>query len=496
MSKIIYLGVHPPSHRNVGDFAQVLGIRKWFQDYFPSWEVLESDKGAAMHHLEEIAKDVEQDDLVFIHSGGDMGDRYLVWEQTRHAIVKAFPRNKIVSLPQTIRFSQSRNLKAAANVYNAHPDLTIMARDEISFQTALTYFNQSQVLLVPDFAFYLQPPAYDGPRNGVLICLRHDQEGALGKMEREELYKLGTPYDTTQSSGITPKMRQPRFEETMKVFQQHEVVVTDRFHGMVFAHLAGNPCIVFATSGHKIIGGKRWFGDQVKFVHNLKEVSTALRNPIPPRPIDWSKHFAPLKSRLFHGLRLDYRDVSELIRLRRSIRRWKRYPVEEGELRLVLEAGALAPTGANDQRIRFLPVRDRDLIDQVCVIKQGWTPRNQPALIVFVLFDLTAPGRRNQGRLEAVWGRLFWQDSAAAMENMMLMAESLGLSTCWVSVVLPDRIASLRKLLDIADNYEIACALFLGYGDQEIDYETAEWLRRPLKRDLSKMILGLNTLNS
>ena len=32
------------------------------------------------------------------------------------------------------------------------------------------------------------------------------------------------------------------------------------------------------------------------------------------------------------------------------------------------------------------------------------------------------------------WSRFIWQDTAATMMNMMLMAEALGLKTCWVSV--------------------------------------------------------------
>jgi len=496
MPKIIYLGVHPPSHKNIGDFAQVLGIRKWFQDYFPSWEVSEFDKSAVMHHLEEITKDIKQDDLIFIHSGGDMGDRYHVWEQARHAIVKALPKNKIVSLPQTIRFSKLRNLEAAANVYNAHPDLTIMARDEVSFQTALTHFNQSRVLLVPDFALYLRPPIYDGPRSGVLVCLRRDQEARLGSKEREELSKLGTLYDTSRSLGITPEMRQARFEETMAEFQRCEAVITDRFHGMIFAHMTQTPCLVLSTRGHKVTSGLEWFGNQIQLISNLSLVLDALRNLSPPKPIDWSKHFIPLKSRLFHGLRLDYRDEFQLIKHRRSIRKWKHYPVEKNELRLVLEAGALAPSGANDQRLRLLPLQDPGLIKQICEIKEDWTTANNPEVIVLSLFDLAAKGRLNNRRLEGHWSRLFWQDTAAAMENMMLMAESLGLSTCWVSLVLKDREARVRKLLQINKRYLIACALFLGYGDQKRDYETAMWLKRPLKRDLNKIILELDAPTS
>lgn len=494
MNKIFYLGIHPPHHSNIGDFSQVIGIQSWFNDYFPSWDVIIHSKRQVLSFLSQAESEVDENDLIFIHSGGDMGDRYLGWERIRLKIVKAFPKNKIISLPQTIHFSKSENLEGSARIYNSHPDLTIMARDEPSYEVACKHFDQCKVMLVPDFALYLKPPPYHDSKNGILVCLRADRESALDKDEREKLFTLGTPFDTSVGGGMLLEGRREQFEKTMEVFQRHEVVVTDRFHGMIFAHLAQTPCIVLSTKGHKVTAGTRWFGNQIQLAKDFEAVQHALKNPVPVRPISWSEHFVPLKSRLFHGLKLDYRDGFQLIKHRRSIRRWKHYPVEEDELRLVLEAGAMSPTGANDQRVRFLPVRDPDLIKKFCDIKLDWTPRSNPTVVIFVLFDLAAPGRRNRGGLDPVWGRLFWQDTAAAMENMMLMAESLGLSTCWVTLAMENRVARIRELFQINDRYLIACTLFLGYGDQKVDYEAAKWCGRPLKRDLDKMVLELGDL--
>lgn len=490
LNRIFYLGVHPTRHKNVGDFAQVLGIRGWFQDYFPSWEIIERDKGACLHQLDEIEAKITKHDLIFIHSGGDMGDRYLGWERARMKIVRTFPHNKIISLPQTIHFGSSLNLKESAKSYNAHKDLTIMARDRQSYKTATEHFDKCKVMLIPDFALYLNPPPFDGTREGTLVCLRKDRESALDNSERSLLYELGTSFDTSGKRGIAPSRRRFRFEETMTEFQRHKAVITDRFHGMIFAHMAQTPCLVLPTCDHKVTSGLEWFGNQMQLVTNLDSVPDMLKKLPPTRPIDWTKHFAPLKARLFHDLELDYRDALQLIKHRRSIRKWKLYPVEENELRLILEAGAMAPSGSNDQRLRLLSIQDSNLIKQFCVIKRDWTTASNPQVIVLVLFDLAAKGHRNNGKLEGCWSRLFWQDTAAAMENMMLMAESLGLSTCWVTLE-GNREVLIKELLNINEDHLIACTLFLGYGDQKRDYETAAWIRRPIKRDLNKMILSL-----
>ncbi|GAG84021.1 unnamed protein product [marine sediment metagenome] len=52
-----------------------------------------------------------------------------------------------------------------------------------------------------------------------------------------------------------------------------------------------------------------------------------------------------------------------------------------------------------------------------------------------------------------------------------------------------NRDVRVKELFQISEHYLIACALLLGYGDQKRDYETATWIRRPIKRDFDKMIL-------
>lgn len=309
---IFYLGVHPPNHRNIGDFAQVVGIRKWFKDLFPNQPISEFDKGKVMASLDKIKKTTKRNDLIFIQSGGDLGDRWLGWETTRRRIVKSFPENKIVSLPQTIYFSNTESgrgaLKGSARAYNSHRDLTIMARDVVSYGTAIKHFSKCNVLLCPDFALYLEVPESKVERRGCLLCMRRDRESRLGDSEKAAIRRLIPmeikEFDTKLKYDITPDKRERAFNETIKLFQSHEAVVTDRFHGMIFSYIAGTPCVALPTQNHKVTSGIEWFkgvkqirlGSPSQIPSALKQVTSEVG---PYLRIDWKgKYFKGLRAKL------------------------------------------------------------------------------------------------------------------------------------------------------------------------------------------------------
>jgi len=188
--------------------------------------------------------------------------------------------------------------------------------------------------------------------------------------------------------------------------------------------------------------------------------------------------------------KIDPSNLVQLIKGRRSIRSWVDKQVEDWKIKQILEAGVYAPSGSNDQRQRFMVIRSHALIKRICEIKRDWCVRSSPPIVILVLFDLGSKGSQNNLTLDKVWGRLMWQDTAASMQNMMLMAEALGLSTCWVSIAVPRKVEDIRKLLSLKERYRIACSLFIGYGAVSPDIETAKWLGKPIRRNMSRHIIS------
>lgn len=58
-------------------------------------------------------------------------------------------------LPQTIASVDAASLKHAAEIFNAHPDLTVFAREDRSYATAQEQFHKCRVIRAPDTVFHL-----------------------------------------------------------------------------------------------------------------------------------------------------------------------------------------------------------------------------------------------------------------------------------------------------------------------------------------------------
>ena len=122
-------------------------------------------------------------------------------------------------------------------------------------------------------------------------------------------------------------------------------------------------------------------------------------------------------------------DILDLIKKRRCVRHFKEEPFPPALLTRLLEAGQAAPTAGNVQPWRFYVVRNREKQERLCdaALGQMWI-RSAPVVIV-VCADLDRSrisyGRRG-GELYAL------QDTAAAIQNILLTATAAGLAACWV----------------------------------------------------------------
>ena len=98
-NKIIYALTPPPYLKNVGDHAQVIAIRAWLDKHFPELPVIEIDKDQGNYFLPALRWLVQLDDIFFLHSGGNLGDRGKWSETMRRQMISEFPSNQIISLP-------------------------------------------------------------------------------------------------------------------------------------------------------------------------------------------------------------------------------------------------------------------------------------------------------------------------------------------------------------------------------------------------------------
>jgi pyruvyl transferase EpsI len=289
--RAIYALTPTATLRNIGDHAQVVAIERWLMRHYPGHPIVELDKGMVLSCIDVLKARVTPKDLIFLHSGGNLGDRGRWSEAARRTMVSAFPDNRIVSLPQTIFFSDTplgrHERDISSTIYGRHRRLTVIGRDEVSGELAAQLFPHAQIATVPDFVLSLKAEDFGlqtnvVPTNRIMACLRQDNESVIAETTRHALARsLGeaTLFDTTLDRDIGPMDRAQVLRETLNLFLQHKAVVTDRFHGLIFSVICRKPTVLLRTIDHKLTSAVAWFKDipNVQFCDSVADVGPQLQ---------------------------------------------------------------------------------------------------------------------------------------------------------------------------------------------------------------------------
>ena len=154
-------------------------------------------------------------------------------------------------------------------------------------------------------------------------------------------------------------------------------------------------------------------------------------------------------------------DLFEAIYGRRSIRSFKPEPFPEEALTRILDAGRWAPSAGNVQPWEFIVVRDGRLKRGLAEAALHQTFIAEAPVVIVVCADL-ARARSSYGlRGETLY---CLQDTAAAVQNMLLAAYALGLGACWVGAF--DEKA-VKSLLEIPERCRPVAIIPIGYPAEQ-----------------------------
>lgn len=254
---------------NLGDVALTRATLAFCREHLPGHRPHVIPAHQTLRVLRGASRHAASDDVVVITGGGNLGDRYRRLEELRCEVVRAFPRQRIVSFPQSCEWSATaRGREALAysrHVYAAHPRLTLLARDRDSLARMRAAFPDTRVGLAPDTALWLRPDATqaDSPP---LVCLRRDDESALDGAEQRRLatelaaaWPGATQVDTAAEGTVD---LDGQLDRLLPRFAEAQLVVTDRLHGLVFARLHGRPCVGIEGANGKLRAlVETWFPD-------------------------------------------------------------------------------------------------------------------------------------------------------------------------------------------------------------------------------------------
>ncbi len=136
-------------------------------------------------------------------------------------------------------------------------------------------------------------------------------------------------------------------------------------------------------------------------------------------------------------------EVKDAIMGRRSIRKYEQKEVEDEKIREILEAAIWAPSAGNTQTWRFYVVRNRDLREKLMKASYMQKQIIEAPVSIVVTFD--------RDEIDKFYGRrgvelYAIQDTAAAIQNMLLRAYDLGLGTCWIGAFNEEEVASIVRV--------------------------------------------------
>lgn len=96
----------------------------------------------------QISKDI----LILFQGGGNFGDLWPKHHNFKLSVIKHYPDNQFVFLPQTVYFESDENMRECAMFLSQFKNVTICARDSVSYELLKNNFS-NKILLLPDMAF-------------------------------------------------------------------------------------------------------------------------------------------------------------------------------------------------------------------------------------------------------------------------------------------------------------------------------------------------------
>lgn len=151
-------------------------------------------------------------------------------------------------------------------------------------------------------------------------------------------------------------------------------------------------------------------------------------------------------------------DFQEIIRTRRSIRKYLKQVVDKEQIMQLLEAAMYAPSARNEQPWHFIVVNEREILNKITEIHPYAAMLKDAPLAILVLAD------KNIEKTEGY--RV--QDCSAATQNILLSAHAMGLASVWLGVYpRTERMLEINKLFCLPQHIEAISIIALGYADEQ-----------------------------
>ncbi|MBM4400911.1 MAG: nitroreductase family protein [Crenarchaeota archaeon] len=153
-------------------------------------------------------------------------------------------------------------------------------------------------------------------------------------------------------------------------------------------------------------------------------------------------------------------ELSEAIKGRRSVRAFKQQDMPEEAVEKLIDAARHAPSAGNIQPWEFVVVRNLEVKRKLAgaALNQAFVEEAPVVIVVCANEKRSSMGYGIRGKtLYCI------QDTAAATQNMLLTAYSLGLGTCWIGAFSEDE---AKRALNAPEGMRPVAIIPVGYPDE------------------------------
>ncbi|WP_455542777.1 nitroreductase family protein [Intestinibacter sp.] len=177
-------------------------------------------------------------------------------------------------------------------------------------------------------------------------------------------------------------------------------------------------------------------------------------------------------------------EILNIMKKRRSIRKFNEDKVSNEDLNLIIEAGRWAPTAGNFQTVHFAVLKNKEVQSKLRELVQSAFAAMEMRDDLYIsiqhsikqsqkgnyAYDYNAPILIIVSNLKSNPNAI--ADSACSIQNMMLEATSLGIGSCWINQLhWLEENKSIRLFLEeygIGKDETICGAVALGHYDREL----------------------------
>ena len=149
-------------------------------------------------------------------------------------------------------------------------------------------------------------------------------------------------------------------------------------------------------------------------------------------------------------------NIIDLIKTRRSIRKFTDEPVPDETIDKVIDAGILAPSGLNNQPWKFGVIKESGLKKEIAALTRYSKIVCGADTLIAVFLDHSQGYDRTKDVMAV----------GACIQNMLLVIHSLGLGAVWLGEILKNK----EKVLELVGGFgdiELMAIIAVGYPEQK-----------------------------